>query len=56
MLLCGPTGDAPREDGTPTYFSHTDTLYPASRYGTALAELNPALTLLSARWCVRIVL
>jgi hypothetical protein len=27
--------------------------YPTGRYGAALAELNPALTPLSARWCVR---
>jgi hypothetical protein len=30
----------------------TDTLYPAGRYGSALAELNSALTPLSVRWCV----
>jgi hypothetical protein len=27
--------------------------YPAGRYGSALAELNSALTPRSARWCVR---
>jgi hypothetical protein len=27
--------------------------YPAARYGSALTELNPALTPLSVRWCVQ---
>jgi hypothetical protein len=31
----------------------TDTLYPAGKYGSALVELNSALTPRSARWCVR---
>jgi hypothetical protein len=36
-----------------SHLSPTDTRYPASRYGSALAELNSALTPRSVRWCVR---
>jgi hypothetical protein len=36
-----------------SHLSPTETLYLAGRYGSALAELNPALTPLSARWCVQ---
>jgi hypothetical protein len=33
--------------------SPTHTLYPASRYGSALVELNSTQTPLLVRWCVR---
>jgi hypothetical protein len=35
------------------HLSPTDTLYPAGRYGSAIAELNSALAPRPARWCVR---
>jgi hypothetical protein len=34
-----------------SHLSPTDTLYSASRYGSALAELNSTLTPCSAGWC-----
>jgi hypothetical protein len=52
MPPCGHTGVALR-GWSHSHLSPTDTLYPAGRYGTALAELNAALTPLSAGWCVR---
>jgi hypothetical protein len=36
-----------------SHLSPNDTLYPSSRYASALAELNLALTLRPARWCVQ---
>jgi hypothetical protein len=36
-----------------SHLSPTDTLYPASRYGSALVELHSALTPRSAGWSVR---
>jgi hypothetical protein len=53
MPPCGHTGDALREGDLSLHLSPTDTLYPTGRYGSALAELNSALTPRSARWCVR---
>jgi hypothetical protein len=55
MPPCGHTGVALR-GWSHSHLSPTDTLYPALRYGSALAELNLALTPLSARWCVQKVL
>jgi hypothetical protein len=52
MPPCGHTGVALR-GWSHSHLSPTDTLYPAGRYGSTLAELNPALTPLSAGWCVR---
>jgi hypothetical protein len=52
MPSCGHTGDTLR-GWSHSHLSPTDTLYPAGRYGSALAELNSALTPLSVRWCVR---
>jgi hypothetical protein len=52
MPPCGQTGDTLREGGLSPPLPG-DTLYPAGRYGSALAELNSALTPYSARWCVR---
>jgi hypothetical protein len=53
MPPCGHTGVALR-GWSHLHRSPTDTpLSILSRYGSALAELNSALTPLSARWCVR---
>jgi hypothetical protein len=52
MPPCGHMGDTLR-GWAHSHLSPTDTLYPADSYGPALAELNSALTPLSARWCVR---
>jgi hypothetical protein len=58
MPPSGHTGDTLREGGlsppvVSLHLSPTDTLYPAGRYGSTLAELNSALTPRSAGWCVR---
>jgi hypothetical protein len=55
MPPCGHTGDALR-GWSHSHLSPTNTLYPAGRYGSALAKLNSALTPFSMRWCVRKVL
>jgi hypothetical protein len=52
MLPCGHMGVDLR-GWSHSHLSTTDTLYPAGRYGFALAEPNSALTPLSVRWCVR---
>jgi hypothetical protein len=52
MPPCGHTGVTLR-GWSHLHLSPTDTLYPAGGYGSALAELNSALTPRSARWCVR---
>jgi hypothetical protein len=52
MLPGGHTGYT-LEKVVSLHLSPTDTLYPAGRYGSALVELNSALTPRSAGWCVR---
>jgi hypothetical protein len=52
MPPCGHTGVALR-GWSYSHLSPTDTLYPTGRYGSALAELNSALTPRTARWCVQ---
>jgi hypothetical protein len=52
MPPCSHTGVALR-GWSHSHLSPTDTVYPAGRYGSALAKLNSALTPRSARWCVR---
>jgi hypothetical protein len=48
-----PHGRCTERRWSHSHLSPTDTLYPTGRYGSALAELNPAQTPLSARRCVR---
>jgi hypothetical protein len=48
-----PHGRCTKRRWSHSYLSPTYTLYLAGRYGSALAELNSALTPHSARWCVR---
>jgi hypothetical protein len=52
MPPCGHTGDALR-GWSHSHLSPTDTLSPVGRYGSALAELNSALTPLLTRWGVQ---
>ena len=52
MPPCGHTGSAQKGRDF-TLYPLTNTLYPASRYGIALARVETALSPLSARWCVR---
>jgi hypothetical protein len=53
MPSCGHTSDTLREGGLTPTSPPTDTLYHAGRYGSALVELNSAVTLRSVGWCVR---
>jgi hypothetical protein len=51
-----PHGRRTKRRWSHSHLFPTDTFYPIGRYGSALTELNMALTPLSARWCVRKVL